>query len=228
MKKTEFASMRACAALAISVFAVCASLCAQSQFNTEILTGTNPGQGAVDVSVHSEVDGQPHEPAPAEDQRQRLPTSLGAKQTPASVFWPAQAGISALGSEDKSASPSGNLSPLRRGIGSGNIITQHLRAPAESINARNDNSGRGLPNLSNDNFPHFYYGGTARSVGLGPYTSALSEADKISWTSPVFGPSHSSPAVTENPLQVREFSVRGRQSVKQHRKSAQKSGKQSP
>jgi hypothetical protein len=102
------------------LFVVCADLQAQVQDSAAAAGETSLGLGAIDASVHAEVDGQPHDPIPVASSNQHAALRSTARP-PVTVFWPTHADILTTDKDDIDGSSNVGVSSFGSATKSGQL-----------------------------------------------------------------------------------------------------------
>ena len=215
--------MKPCVVILICAVVACACFGVQAQSNAPATNERDRAVEAVDVSVHADVDGQPHETGTVESSRER-PTSLPtAKRPPASlVVWSAGADTSTTSAGEKAGQVTFGTSSFHSGTQMGASGAWQASASATSARAQNDDSGQGRSGLSNARPAHPLYGSSKPSLSLGTTVQPVSASDETLGVNALFGHTSFGQPST-GPFLKREFSeYKDQASAKRHEQRVRK------
>lgn len=213
----------------IPIYAVvaCACLGAQAQSNAPATDERNRAVEAVDVSVHADVDGQPHEKGNVESSRER-PTPLPtAKRPPASLVWPAGADTPTAGTGQKAGQVTFGISSFHPGTQMGASISWQVGASATSATEKNDDSGQGRSGVLKAQPAHSFDGSATPPLSPRASVPTVPASDRTEGLSAPFGRGLAAFPGSTDSFQANRFSYHKGRGVKRNRQYPRKSGTKS-
>ena len=206
--------MKVCVALPLCMVMLCACVSAQVEPNTQVPQEVNHAIEAVVASVHAEVDGKRHEPAPEELPHGRSNLFPSAQQS--TVLWRAH-------SDSYSKPPAFRASSFWPETEARGSSAWQTATSTRSASMKNDDSGQGPSHLLNAKPTHSLYSSVAQSVSLRAGVPTIPESNRTPELSHASGHTPLSLTGGENPLQMRDFFAHREQAVRLHRQHKSKS-----